>query len=289
MGIRFLVLLPVAVVIAAPTSESPAPATIARSQAEYAAAQAEARRLQAMADRASDALDRLRAEQRAAAANIEATEARITLADLRLRQAAATLRSQRLALADAQRPVAALLAGVAMMGERPPVLALLDEGSIDSLVQTRILLDSTLPVIRSRSAAFAGRLASAERALACARTAQNELKASRAALDKARSEFNAIEAQLLDRTARTGAAALEASDRVLAVGEASKRAVGDYRGAARCALWPRHSRPAPPSRRAPVRPTAGCCAHPSLIGSRRVHRSVRGWGTSIARASVRAA
>ena len=230
MRARFLAVLPLALFAAAPAQQPALPTEIAQSQADFEAALGEARRLQAIADRATGELDRLRAEQRAAAGEIEATEARITLAGLRLRQAAAAVRAQRLAVAEAQRPVAALLAGVAMMGERPPLLALVDQGSIDSLVETRILLDSTLPVIRSRSNAYATRLASAERALASARAAQAELKASRAALDKGRLQFASIEQRLLERSARAGGAAVEATDRVLAAGEASERALGDFRG-----------------------------------------------------------
>ena len=230
MRARFLAILPLAFVAAAPAAQPSVPAAIVQTQTEYKAAQVEARRLQSIADRVTNELERLRAEQRAAAGEIEATEARITLAELRLRQAARAVRAQRLALAEAQRPVAALLAGVAMMGERPPLLALIDGGSIDSLVETRILLDSALPIVRSRSNAYAGRLAAAERALALARTAQAELKASRAALDEGRRRFASVEQRLLERSARAGGAAVQASDRVLAAGEASERASGDYRG-----------------------------------------------------------
>jgi septal ring factor EnvC (AmiA/AmiB activator) len=247
---RFLALLPLAFVAAAPAAQGTVPAAIAQSQAEYEAAQAEARRLQTVADRATEELGRLRAEQRAAAGDIEATEARITLAGLRLRQAQLDVRAHRLALAEAQRPIAALLTGVAMMGERPPLLALIDAGSIDSLVEARILLDSTLPVIRARSAAYAARLASAERALASARIAQHELEASRAALHKSRARFAAIEQRLLGRSARAGGLAAEASDRVLATGEASERALGDYRvsGAIRALASAFASGPAIPPR-----------------------------------------
>lgn len=230
MRARVLGLVPLAFVAAAPAQQPALPTAISHSKAEFEAAQDEARRLQAIADRATGDLERLRAEQRAAAGAIEATEARITLAGLRLRQAAAGVRARRLALAEAQRPVAALLAGVAIMSERPPLLALIDGGSIDALVETRILLDSSLPVIRSRSAAYARRLADAERALAGARSAQAELAASRAALDRGRRQFASIEQRLLERSARAGGAALDATDRVLATGEASERVLGDYRG-----------------------------------------------------------
>lgn len=227
---RYLALLPLAFVAAAPAQQANLPLHIAQSRADYEAAEAEARRLQAIAEQASGELERLRAEQIASASAIEATEARITLWGLRLRHAEARVREERRALAEAQRPVAALLAGVAMMGERPPLLAMIDEGSIDSLVETRILLDSTLPVIRSRSRAYARRLAVAEQALAAARSAQDQLEASRAALEKGRRRFASIEQRLLERSARAGGAAVEAADRVLAAGEARERALGEYRG-----------------------------------------------------------
>lgn len=230
MRARFLALIPLAFIAAAPAQQASVPAEITQSRAEFRAAEAEARRLQAIADRTTGELERLRAEQIASASAIEATEARITLAALRLRQAEATVETQRRALAQAQRPVAALLAGVAMMGERPPLLAMIDQGSIDSLVETRILLDSTLPVIRSRTGAFARRLAVAEQALESARTAQSELEASRTALEEGRQRFAAIEERLIERSARAGGAAVEAADRVLAADEASERALGDYRG-----------------------------------------------------------
>ncbi len=223
MRARRLLLLPLAFLLGAP-----APTKLERSQAEYAAAKAQAEKLQAIADRATESLERLRSRQRAAAAAIDSAEARITLADLRLATAEADARAQRLAIATAQRPVASLLAGVAVMGQRPPLLALMDEGSIDSLVQTRILLDSTLAVIRTRTRAHAARLARADRAVEAAQIARNELAASRRALVERRAEFASIEQSLLKLAARTGSAAVQASDRMLATGDASERVRREY-------------------------------------------------------------
>ena len=94
----------------------------------------------------------MRAEQAASAQNIEAAEARITAADMQLRLASAYVAVHRQLLAGEQRPVSSLLAGLAVMGRRPPLLAIADQGSADELVKVRILLDSTLPVIRARTA-----------------------------------------------------------------------------------------------------------------------------------------
>ena len=219
MRARHLLALPLGFLLGAP-----APSALDLSQAEYAAAKAEAEKLQSIAERATDSLERLRRQQRAAAGAIEAAEARITLADLRLRTAEADAKAQRLAIAKVQRPVASMLAGVAVMGQRPPLLALVDEGSIDALVETRILLDSSLPTIRARTRAHAARLASADQAVDRARAARNELESSRRALIRSRADFAAVEQDLLKRVAGAGSAAVEASDRMLATGEASERA-----------------------------------------------------------------
>ncbi len=66
-------------------------------------------------------------------------------------------------LARQQRPVASLLAGLATMARRPPLLTLADEGSVDEFVRVRALLDTTLPVIRKRTAALSAELAEGRR------------------------------------------------------------------------------------------------------------------------------
>jgi septal ring factor EnvC (AmiA/AmiB activator) len=206
------------------------PPTVKRAEADYAAAKSRADKYQAVADRAAGSLERLRAEQRAAASELETAEARITLADVRLRQAEAAARKQRAALAKVQRPAASLLAGLALMSERPPLLALMDAGSVDALVRTRVLMDSILPAIRARSGALADRLANAAQAVARARSARSELEASRAALTSKRMAYAAIEQRLLAQAAHSGSAAVAAANRMLASRETSEQLSSDYRG-----------------------------------------------------------
>ncbi len=56
--------------------------------------------------------------------------------------------------------MASLLAGLAMMARRPPLLALAgDRSGTDEFVRVRLLLDSSLPVIRRRTAALSAQLA----------------------------------------------------------------------------------------------------------------------------------
>src|SRR5207302_7535839 len=120
--------------------------------------EAETRKLEQVAAQAKGEAERLHAEQAAAVQSIEAAEARITAADAQLRLASAYVAAHRQRLADEQRPAASLLAGLAVMAQRPPLLAVADHGSADDLVEVRILLDSTLPVIRGRTAQLAAQL-----------------------------------------------------------------------------------------------------------------------------------
>ena len=129
-----------------------------RARAEQAAAEKEAARLAQAATKARSDLERLRAEQAASAQAIEAAEARITAADLQLNQASSYVEAHRRALLSQQQPISSLLAGLAMMGRRPPLLAIADRSSADHLVKVRILLSSTLPVIRARTARLSAEL-----------------------------------------------------------------------------------------------------------------------------------
>src|SRR5215208_3255703 len=112
----------------APAQElgEPLDATLKRARAEQAAAEREAAKLAQIASKARGEAERLHAEQAAASQAIEAAEARITAADVQFRLVSATLQARRQRLAQEQRPVASLLSGLAVMAQRPPLLALAD-------------------------------------------------------------------------------------------------------------------------------------------------------------------
>ena len=141
----------------------PADLALARARAEAAEADRQVARLESAADRAGDEASRLRTAQAAAAAAISAAEARISAADARALLIAGLVAARRERLARQQRPVASLLAGLATMARRPPLLTLADEGSVDEFVRVRALLDTTLPVIRKRTAALSAELAEGRR------------------------------------------------------------------------------------------------------------------------------
>jgi septal ring factor EnvC (AmiA/AmiB activator) len=250
-----LLLLPLALSASAPAQVSgePLDAELARARAEQAAADRESARLDRLAQFARNDADRIHAEELAAAQAIEAAEARITASDAQLRLADAYVAGHRERLAREQQPASALLAGLAVMASRPPLLALADRGSADDLVAVRILLASTLPAIRARTGKLSTELAEGERLHQSALKARAELTASRQALLGKRQRFAQLELQAQRQALATTGQALSAGDASLAAGEDVERLRGAeangqaIRGIARqlAAAGPAPARPAP--------------------------------------------
>lgn len=201
-------------------------AALGRARTEQASAEAEARRLDQIAGKAQSEAARLQAQEAAAAQGIEAAEARITAADAELRLVAASLALRRQQLEREQQPAASLLAGLVMMARRPPLLAVAEHGSTDDFVRVRVLLDSTLPVIRRRTSALAAQLGESERLEKAAVAARQELVRSRQNLLAKRQQFASLEAAALKSAASVGAQALGAGDVALTAGESVEQLTG---------------------------------------------------------------
>ncbi len=223
-----LIALPLLAAASAPVQRAGAPLDTALQQAraEQSVAEAEAAKLERVAAQAQGEAERLRAEQAAAAQNIEAAEARITAADTQLRLASAYVAAHRQRLAEEQQPVASLLAGLAVMAQRPPLLAIANQGSTDDLVKVRILLDSTIPVIRRRTASLSAQLSEGQRLEEAATTARAELVQSRELLVGRRQQFAALERRALQMAAASGEQALGAGDVAIVAGEDVERLRG---------------------------------------------------------------
>jgi len=125
-----LLLVPLTLAGSAPAQPAgePLDAALQRARAEQAAAEKETARLQRAASQARGEADRLRAQQAAAAQAIEAAEARITASNAQLQLASVYVAAHQQRLARERQPVSALLAGLAVMARRPPLLALADHG-----------------------------------------------------------------------------------------------------------------------------------------------------------------
>ena len=226
-----LVAAPLLLAASAPVAPEAEPVDVElrRAEAEASAAEASARRFAAQADKARDEAAKLRAEQASAAEEIVAAEARLSAADAARRLATAQLAQQRLRLFEQQKPAASLLAGLAMMARRPPLLALAG-GGVEDFVRVRMLLDSTLPVIRQRTAALSGEVARAQRLERAAADAQTSSSRGRDLLAERQRSFAALEAKALRMAAASGGAALSAGDVALSSGEVAERLSGESAG-----------------------------------------------------------
>ncbi len=247
----FAIALPLTAAASAPVQPPAVPLDRALSQAiaEQRAASAAAQRLQRAANKARGTAERLVAEQAAAGEALAAAEAGITAADARLRLAAALVAAHRERLAREQRPAASLLAGLALMARRPPLLALADQGSVEELVRIRILIDSTMPTIRARTAGLASQIENGRRLERTATAARTQLQDSRRDLIAKRGQFARLERRALEAAADAGSGSLSAGDSALAAGEDVERlrsGESDARAAAALAALLADEAPAPP-------------------------------------------
>ena len=204
----------------------PVDSALARARAEARAAEADVQRLEQAAGKARDEAAKLAAERQAAAAAIAASEARISAADAELSLAKTQVAERAERLARRQAPLAALLAGIVSMGRRPPLLGIADSSSLDEFVRVRALLDTTLPVIRARSAALSAELAESRRLQAAAVAARKRLAEAKVELESRQQRFAALEAKAAARAETLGAGAVGAGDVLVASSESEARLLG---------------------------------------------------------------
>lgn len=231
---------------------TPLDSALAQAIGEQRAASKTAERLRIAADKARGTAQHLAAQQAAAGEALVAAEAGITAAEARLKLAAASVVTHRAQLAREQRPAAALLAGLALMARQPPLLALADHGSAAELVKVRVLIDSTVPAIRARTARLAAALAEGRDLERRAATARAFLSQSRRELLVRRNEFVRLERQALGQAAAAGSQSISAGDTVLVAGEDIARLRSEQAGsgaalALAAALAAEESAPARPA------------------------------------------
>ena len=213
--------------VAAQDAGNPLDASLKAALAEQANADSETARLERAASQAESEADRLHAQQAAAAQAIQAAEARIGAANARLQLASVYVAAHRQQLAKEQQPISSLLAGLATMARRPPLLVLADRGGTDELVKVRLLLDATLPVIRSRTGRLSAELAQGQRLQQAALAARSELAKSRDNLASRQRAYAALEQEAVERALATQGQALGTSDMALAAGEDIERLRGE--------------------------------------------------------------
>ena len=214
----------------APLEGQPLDVSARQALNEAQAAEAKVAELQKAADASKDEAAKLRGRQAAAAEAISAAEARISAADANARIIAAQLADRRARLSREEAPAASLLAGLALMSERPPLLAILDEGSTQEFVRVRLLLDATLPTIQRRTAALRSELDQGRKLQQAALAARTDLQRSRDMLAQRKQEFAALENEALKAAAQSGGEAIGAGDVALARTEDAARLASEAQG-----------------------------------------------------------
>jgi septal ring factor EnvC (AmiA/AmiB activator) len=210
---------------------------LARTVAEARAAGARVAALEAREQAATDEAARLRAARQRAAADIALSEARIAEADVALAAARIAVTEREAHLARQRAPLAGLLAGLATMGRRPPLLTLADGTSISELVRVRALIDGSMPLIAARSKALQAELGERRALAARSDAARRAVAATRADLVDKQARFAALETDAIARAAKLRASASGADDQWLAGSET----LLDLRGAAAQAAEARRS------------------------------------------------
>ncbi|WP_265587081.1 murein hydrolase activator EnvC family protein [Sphingomicrobium arenosum] len=213
-------LLLLAIAGQAPAAPVPsAQAQLDRVRAEAREAEARAAALSSQAGDAKDKAAELVRRRQLIAARIEAAEARLAAARLEQANLDTAARDLRARLAEEQAPAAGLLAGLATLSRRPPVLTLADARSIDELITTQALVEAVVPVIEARTLSL--RAAHAE--LSALARAQAERRAAIAAeqqqLAQQEQALAALEAESLAAAQALGVAASRADARAIAARE----------------------------------------------------------------------
>ncbi len=227
---------------------------LARTQIETRKAEARVAMFERRERGAVDDAAKLAVQRQRAAAQIELAEARLAAADAALTEARTAVARNEQRLAQRRAPLAGLLAGLATMGRRPPILALADGASLREMVQVRALVDTTMPVIAQRSATLRAELGSGRKLAERAAEARQAIGIRRTELADEQRRFVALEARALARAAQLRQGALGAEDQFVSGGES----ILDLRGAAEAAATARSAaRAVALLPLAPARPFAG--------------------------------
>ena len=180
---------------------------LAEARKQESEARRRSRRYEMAADRAVDAADKARADAIALGARIQESEARIAATQIRIARIERLRTRQRAALARKQEPVARLLAALQTMARRPSALALIQPGSLDDMIHTRLLLETTTPAIRRNSVVLKAEIehgnrlrAQADQAMAALRIEQGRIAERRRALARLEQQHR-LTSRALDNSA----------------------------------------------------------------------------------------
>lgn len=196
----------------------------AKTQAAHA--RQRSREMDLKAARTSAEADKLSARAAALAARIQESEADLRAGEARIAIINRQVADQSARLAAKQGPLIRLTAALQSLSRRPPVLALLQPGSLSDTVHVRAVLAQVLPVIKTRTAALRADLDRSRQLRAMAVQADQALKDSRQKLTGQRIALQRLEAQKRIAARGLASSATMEGERATAMGEHA-RDIGD--------------------------------------------------------------
>jgi murein hydrolase activator len=195
---------------------------LAKAKADATAATERAGRLESAAATASDEAAAARKRSAAVAARVQSAEADIDAAESRIAIIEQLRAEQRAKLAEKQGPTVRLMAALQSLSRRPPVLALVQPGSVTDMVHVRAILSSILPVVQNRTADLRADVARGKQLRVAADQALASLKASQAALVTQRNQLAALATERRRAADALTGNAMAEQDRAIALGEEAR-------------------------------------------------------------------
>ena len=192
----------------------------AKAQAERARRQSE--EMERKAQQATQEADKLNARTAALAARIQQSEADIRAGEARIAIVNRMISAQQSRLAAEQGPVVRLTAALQSLSRRPPILTLLQPGSLTDSIHARAALSQVLPVIRERTASLRQELERSRHLKSMAVQANAALEASREKLGQQRLALRKLEVEKRLAAQNLSSGATLEAERATAMGEQAR-------------------------------------------------------------------
>ena len=158
----------------------------------------------------------------AVAARIQSAEADIDAAETRIAIIERLRADQRARLASKQGPTIRLVAALQTLSRRPPMLALVQPGSISDIVHVRAVLSSILPIVESRTIELRADVARGKALRVAADNALVQLRRGQTALVAQRNQLAALSVERRLAADKLTGNAMAEQDRAIAMGEEAR-------------------------------------------------------------------
>lgn len=206
-------------VSADPDTPEDARAALAAARQQQRNARARGEMLEREAARSKEAAAKARAAAAALAARVQQAEAGIAAAEARLALTNRERQALSAKLSARRTPLVRLTGALQSMSRRPLALSALQPGSLRDLVYTRAVLDSTIPLVRARTAALRSDLDRAKALQGEARAALADRRDSEAALRRQRVQLDALAEQERLKARQAAGGADREAERALVLAE----------------------------------------------------------------------